>query len=97
MRLGKEISFMSVRALKPHISLNVKNVEASVDFYKRLFGIEHGEYFPLVAVRVASPRLILQSVAAVDLHFVDRDQAGFDPSLACFKYVVSRLDLDPKV
>ena len=31
---------MSVKALKPHISLNVKNVEASVDFYKKLFGIE---------------------------------------------------------
>ena len=31
---------MSVKALKPHISLTVKNVEASVDFYKKLFGIE---------------------------------------------------------
>ena len=31
---------MSVKALKPHISLNVKNVEASVDFYTKLFGIE---------------------------------------------------------
>lgn len=31
---------MSIKALKPHISLNVKNVETSVDFYKKLFGIE---------------------------------------------------------
>jgi len=31
---------MSIKALKPHISLNVKNVEASVNFYKKLFGIE---------------------------------------------------------
>ena len=31
---------MSIKALKPHISLNVKNVEASVDFYKKLFRIE---------------------------------------------------------
>ncbi|MGD9629361.1 MAG: ArsI/CadI family heavy metal resistance metalloenzyme [Pyrinomonadaceae bacterium] len=31
---------MSIKALKPHISLNVRNVEASVDFYKKLFGIE---------------------------------------------------------
>jgi len=29
-----------VKALKPHISLNVRNVEASVEFYKKLFGIE---------------------------------------------------------
>lgn len=29
-----------VRALKPHISLNVKSVEQSVAFYKKLFGIE---------------------------------------------------------
>ncbi len=30
----------TVSALKPHISLNVKNVKESVEFYKRLFGIE---------------------------------------------------------
>ncbi len=30
----------TVRTLKPHISLNVRNVEQSVDFYKKLFGIE---------------------------------------------------------
>jgi len=26
--------------LKPHISINVRNVEKSIDFYKRMFGIE---------------------------------------------------------
>lgn len=31
---------MSIKTLKPHISLNVKNIEASVDFYRKLFGIE---------------------------------------------------------
>ena len=31
---------MTIKALKPHISLNVKDVDASVDFYKKLFGIE---------------------------------------------------------
>jgi catechol 2,3-dioxygenase-like lactoylglutathione lyase family enzyme len=30
----------SVTFLKPHISLNVKNVEKSVEFYSKLFGIE---------------------------------------------------------
>jgi catechol 2,3-dioxygenase-like lactoylglutathione lyase family enzyme len=30
----------TVKALKPHISLNVKNVNESVEFYKKLFGIE---------------------------------------------------------
>jgi catechol 2,3-dioxygenase-like lactoylglutathione lyase family enzyme len=29
-----------VKAIKPHVSLNVKNVEQSVDFYKKLFGVE---------------------------------------------------------
>ena len=30
----------AIKTLKPHISLNVNNVEASVGFYKKLFGIE---------------------------------------------------------
>lgn len=30
----------SVTVLKPHISINVQNVTASVAFYKKLFGIE---------------------------------------------------------
>jgi catechol 2,3-dioxygenase-like lactoylglutathione lyase family enzyme len=30
----------NINALKPHISLNVKNVEESVGFYTKLFGIE---------------------------------------------------------
>ena len=30
---------MTIKALKPHISLNVRNVEASVEFYEKLFGI----------------------------------------------------------
>lgn len=29
-----------VKALKPHISLNVRNIAESVEFYKKLFGIE---------------------------------------------------------
>lgn len=31
---------IEIKTLKPHISLNVRNIEASVDFYRRLFGIE---------------------------------------------------------
>jgi catechol 2,3-dioxygenase-like lactoylglutathione lyase family enzyme len=34
------MSEKTITSLKPHISLNVKNVNESVDFYKRLFGIE---------------------------------------------------------
>lgn len=30
----------SINLLKPHISLNVRNVEASIAFYKKMFGIE---------------------------------------------------------
>jgi catechol 2,3-dioxygenase-like lactoylglutathione lyase family enzyme len=29
-----------VNALKPHISLNVSNIDKSVDFYRKLFGVE---------------------------------------------------------
>src|SRR5688572_11233144 len=34
------MSERTINTLKPHISLNVKNVEESVEFYKKLFGIE---------------------------------------------------------
>lgn len=34
------MSKTEVKTLKPHISLNVRNVEESVSFYKKLFGIE---------------------------------------------------------
>jgi catechol 2,3-dioxygenase-like lactoylglutathione lyase family enzyme len=34
------MSEQSVKSLKPHISLNVSNVNDSVEFYKKLFGIE---------------------------------------------------------
>ncbi|HKO55626.1 MAG TPA: ArsI/CadI family heavy metal resistance metalloenzyme [Thermoanaerobaculia bacterium] len=29
-----------VTALKPHVSINVRNVETSIDFYRRMLGIE---------------------------------------------------------
>lgn len=35
---------MTIKALKPHISLNVRDVDASVEFYKKLFGIEPMKY-----------------------------------------------------
>ena len=31
---------IDVKALKPHISINVRNVSESVEFYKKMFGIE---------------------------------------------------------
>ena len=34
------MSTSKIKTLKPHISLNVRNVDESVDFYKKLFGIE---------------------------------------------------------
>jgi catechol 2,3-dioxygenase-like lactoylglutathione lyase family enzyme len=30
----------TIQTLKPHVSLNVRNVEASIAFYRKLFGIE---------------------------------------------------------
>jgi catechol 2,3-dioxygenase-like lactoylglutathione lyase family enzyme len=35
----KEI-IMNVTALKPHVSINVRNVAASIDFYRQMLGIE---------------------------------------------------------
>lgn len=32
--------FSTVTVLKPHVSINVKNVSASIAFYRKLFGIE---------------------------------------------------------
>ena len=43
MNLNQEqytMSLANITSLKPHISLNVKNVDESVDFYSKLFGIE---------------------------------------------------------
>ena len=34
------MSQSTIKTLKPHISLNVKNVSESVEFYKKLFGID---------------------------------------------------------
>jgi catechol 2,3-dioxygenase-like lactoylglutathione lyase family enzyme len=31
---------MSINILKPHLAINVRNVEKSVEFYKKMFGIE---------------------------------------------------------
>jgi len=30
----------TIKTLKPHVSLNVRNVETSIKFYRKLFGIE---------------------------------------------------------
>ena len=30
----------SVKVLKPHVSINVRSVQASIEFYKKMFGIE---------------------------------------------------------
>ncbi len=38
------MSDTQINALKPHISLNVSNIDESVEFYKRLFGIEPVKY-----------------------------------------------------
>lgn len=35
--------------LKPHISINVRNLEASLDFYKKLFGVEPSKVRPAYA------------------------------------------------
>lgn len=34
------MSLNQVRALKPHVSINVRNLERSLEFYRKLFGLE---------------------------------------------------------
>lgn len=31
---------MSINILKPHLAINVRDVEASIEFYKKMFGVE---------------------------------------------------------
>jgi catechol 2,3-dioxygenase-like lactoylglutathione lyase family enzyme len=38
--MEKEIGERTVQALKAHLALNVKNVEQSLEFYKKMLGIE---------------------------------------------------------
>lgn len=61
---------MSIKALKPHISLNVKNVDESVDFYTKLFGIEPMKYIK----------------GNTTTHSIVKDQAGEDSEKPRFGY-----------
>jgi catechol 2,3-dioxygenase-like lactoylglutathione lyase family enzyme len=45
----KESAGIPVQALKAHLSLNVKNVEASIDFYRTMLGIEPSKVRPFYA------------------------------------------------
>jgi hypothetical protein len=62
------------------------------------FGVfEHDESFPFIAVRVACPGLVLESIAAIDLHLVNGHKPGLDPSFADSEDVFGRCDLKPEV
>jgi catechol 2,3-dioxygenase-like lactoylglutathione lyase family enzyme len=45
-REGNHMSKKNITSLKPHISLNVANVEKSVEFYTRLLGMEPVKFIP---------------------------------------------------
>lgn len=60
----------TAKTLKPHISLNVKDVTASVDFYKKLFGIE-----PLKFIR-----------GNTATHSIVRETQGLDSEMPRFGY-----------
>ena len=64
------MSERTINTLKPHISLNVKNVEESVEFYKKLFGIE-----PLKFIK-----------GNTTTHSIVREQAGEESEQARFGY-----------
>src|SRR5215475_1066865 len=38
--IRRRIMSAEVKALKPHVSINVRNVNESVEFYRKMFGIE---------------------------------------------------------
>ena len=46
-----------IKTLKPHVSINVKNVEASINFYRKLFAVEPSK------VRTSYAKFDVQSVA----------------------------------
>ncbi len=60
----------TITTLKPHISLNVKNVSESVEFYKKLFGIE-----PLKFIK-----------GNTTTHSIVREQAGEESEKPRFGY-----------
>ncbi len=60
----------TINILKPHISLNVKNVEESVGFYKKLFGIE-----PLKFIK-----------GSTTTHSIVKEEAGEESEKARFGY-----------
>ena len=59
---------MNMNILKPHISINVRNVEQSIDFYRRMLGIEPSKVRTGYAkFDVASPALNLALNEVPDL------------------------------
>ena len=50
-----EESAMTVQAIKAHISLNVRNIGQSIEFYKKMLGIEPSKVQWLRQVRRAEP------------------------------------------
>ena len=46
-----------VKALKPHVSINVRNVTESIEFYRKMLGIEPAKVRTGYAKVFRSPRL----------------------------------------
>ena len=51
----KEEKMSNVQALKAHLALNVRNVEQSIEFYKKMLGIEPSIQNRICEVRRAEP------------------------------------------
>ena len=65
----EEIMTFSNPVLKPHVSINVRNIERSVDFYRRMFGTEP------VKVRTGYAKFDIQNPP---LNFAMNEVAGLD-------------------
>src|SRR5258707_12210995 len=59
--------------------------------------LEEDKDFPLVAVGVMDPRLVLRGIAAVWFHLVAGDETGVDPGLSDAEDIVGRGDLNAQV
>src|SRR5215470_17822559 len=55
------------------------------------------EYFPLVAVRIANPSLVLNRIAATRLHLVASQEPGLGPLFTNRQHILRRGDLNAQV
>src|SRR5271163_1720114 len=74
---------------------NATRGTALVSLLLRQIVLENNEHFPLIAVRIMHPRLILRRIAAIGLHLVASHQTSAYPFLPDAEHICGRIDLNP--